>query len=215
MIFTTLMIILIFLTLTAVTVGFLLLYFKSGETPGDKSIIYNFMTKYVPSATGVQIKRFSGPYREAILMRKFDKSYLDLFRLKKKDKSEDYMIYFNEEQITTFSKGTLSPDRDIIFILPPHPEDLPEEFRESSIGKAISLVIENKDYDKKLNELLREYSDRKDNILKNWAGGEISPDLLEHMDTMFMDVMKTTIKEKDNPRNSGGMLPPSNNYGGN
>lgn len=207
MIFITLMIILILVAVLTIAVFFLIFYFKSGEIPADNPIVYNFMTKYVPCAVGLQVKRFSGPDREAMILRKYDKSYLDMFKLRKKDVPEEYLVFFNENQMNVFPKGTLSPDRDIIILLPPSPEDLSEGVKETSIGKALSLVVEKKDYDKKLVELLREYSDRKDSILKKWSGGEISSDLLEHLDNFFADYMKTAIKSKSDVQKQ---IPPYN-----
>jgi len=215
MIFSTIMLVLIFLVVFITAIGFLLLYFKVDNVPADAPIVYNFMTKFVPSATGLQIKRFSGPDREAMIIRKLDKSYMNLFKLKKKDSSEDLIIFFNENQLTEFPKGTLSPDRDIIILLPPHPEDLPEKVRNSKIGRAFSLVTEENDFNKKEVELIREYSNRKDSILKDWSGGEISSDLLGHMDKLFKDYMKTLIRDKTDTKNQFSFQQNREPYGGN
>jgi len=187
---------LVLLSVFVIVSLFFMLLYKNNKYPGDDPIVYNFMTKYVPSAVGIQIQRYSGPDREAIMLRKYDKNYLQLFKEKKKTKDKDYLIFFNENQLSVFPKGTLSPDRDILILLPPSPEDLSEEFRNTPVGKAIAQVTEGKNYDKKLAELLREYSDRKDAILQRWGGGEISSNLLEHIDALFKDYTKTIIKDK-------------------
>ena len=194
-----LMIILILVSVVVIAILFLLFYFKSGSLPADNPIVYNFMTKYVPCAVGLQVKKFSGPDRDAMILRKYDKSYLNMFKMKLKDKPEEYLVFFDESQVNIYPKGTLSPDRDILLLLPPSPEDLSEGVRESSIGKALSVVIEQKDYDKKLSELIREYSNRKDNILKKWSGGEITSDLLTHLDKFFTDYVRTAIKDRNSP----------------
>ena len=195
----TIMIFLILISIVIIAILFLLFYFKSGPIPGDNPIVYNFMTKYVPCAIGLQIKKFNGPDRDAMIIRKYDKSYLDMFKLKLKDKPEEYLVFFNEEQLNVYPKGTLSPDRDIVILLPPAPEDLPDKVKESPIGKTLSVVIEQKDYDKKLSELIREYSNRKDNILKKWSGGEITTDLLKQLDKFFTSYIQTAIKDRSNP----------------
>ncbi len=200
MVFAGIMIALTVISVFVFGILYTLFTLKQERYPGDNPIVYNFMTKYIPTAVGIQMKRFSGPDREAILIRKYDRNYMELYKKKMKDKSEDYLVFFNENQLTTFPKGSLSPDRDIVILLPPSPEDLTEEFKSKKIGSAISQIIEGKNYDRKLNELIREYSDRKDAILKNWSGGEMTSDLLSHMNLLFNDYTKAIIKtNKEKP----------------
>jgi len=97
----------------------------------------------------------------------------------------------------TSSRGFPSKDRNIAFYLPPNPEDFPDSFKETALGKAFMWLTELKNYEKTVIDIVREGSSRKDELLKKIGDGEISKEFIQFQEGLVADYLKKIINPKE------------------
>jgi hypothetical protein len=135
-------------------------------------------------------------------------------KLKKKIKIEPVHIIVGKNKKISFAKGILSKDKNITFILPPKAEDLPENVKNTLIGKALMWATELQNFAKLEAEILREGTDRRDNLAKAIGDGELSKEFQQFTRELVTDFLETQLlaKEAKNKVGSayvgGGMIPP-------
>lgn len=176
----------------------LVITFKEKEKPEDYPFLFNLMPyRSNGYAIGLikEIKR--GPSgRTRIFYDPKDLRAEDI--VKKNWKTQDVIIDF--DHIITIPKGIISNYKNIIIALPPNAEDMPNYFKNSLLGEIFSEYLEKINTDNTIIKAMREESNRKDALLVDIGGGEISDTWRKWATGILQDFGKniaSDVKKKD------------------
>jgi len=112
-------------------------------------------------------------------------------------KPEKHSIIIEPNKKLVFPKGELSNERDIVIVLPHDYNSLNEKFKNTDFGKAIGVLIELKNVENHVIQTMKESNKRKEDLMEEIAGGEISRTWMKKMQEIFQDAIETTLKGKE------------------
>lgn len=124
---------------------------------------------------------------------------------KKKIPNEEFIVATNK--ISTLPKGRWSKDKNILVLLPQHARDFPEEFLETSIGKALAFYVEYLNSDNTVKDAMAGGIEIMKSHLQKIGEGEMSIELINQLQGLFKDV--ATMKDDVRKDKSASFIPPS------
>jgi len=185
----------VFFVLLGFSIWLLVEYFKEKRKVEDKPFAFNFCS-HLPGGDG----RFFG-IEHSVQLGKKNRYFITLDPKDISVTNEAVVpmveVVVDSNKRISLAKGRPSKERDIIFYLPPNPEDIPSELQDSVIGKAMMWATKLKNYEKTVVEILREGTDRRDKLLKEMGDGEISKEFLEYTTGLVQDYLGKIINPKD------------------
>lgn len=202
---TNLVYILMFLVVLGLGTWLVILYNKEEETPRDYSIIKNFMPQYSNNfSEGVVIEEIRGTKRFGF---RFAPKDVDIAKFEddKDYKVDAPIVWVNETQIKRFPRGTLSPNRNEVWLLPEMVEDFPKSFRESPLGKAFIQIKDKLDTESEVIKVLRNKKDNQDKLLMLTEGEDRMSQYLETDSDLNKDMAKKISEFKDDKKGSSSL----------
>jgi hypothetical protein len=190
-----------------------LFFHKKIEEPRDSSFVFNFMSNFAASAYGMEFGRVKGKYRDCINLSPRDINFLKYYKRKTGTINVPEIgikkVWVEKNKILDIPKGALSPDKNIVILLPPNAEDFPEDFKKHHLGKTLMKMTEDLNNENVEINILREGSDRKTALLKRMGDGELSNQALAKLEELHEAGLKSSTKEREVKRdwNIGGNRP--------
>ena len=199
--------IIVTLILIALFVWLIIVMYQEGPKPQDFTIVDNFMPQFTDGfSQGILLEVLLGETRNGYVFVPKDIDYYGRKRQKKSDIAETQLIYVDKRKVISFPRGTFSAERNRLWLLPPNPEDLPEELKSTKFGEVIMKMIEDINNNKTEVEVIREGADRVRDIYERMGDGEISEAELGRLDKMHDILSKQSMKVEERKTNLG---PPS------
>ncbi len=178
--------------------------FARSRIPEDSTILIHYMPQYTKGhVEGLITKTIRGKDRTAIFFQSRDNNYLSSFIKKIKFKSENFMLIARNDLIEHLPRGSFSDHRNYMKVYPCKAERIPEGLKLTAEGKIMMQVIENKSEEKLQVQVLREIMNRKDAILKENAGREITPEFMETLSKNVKAGMEATVKNLTRDKSPG------------
>ena len=172
----------------------LVIIFKERREPPDSPMLVNFMAhRSNGRAFGVETHSRKIANRHIL---EFAPKDIDMLKYKQKVINNEKIIVDDYMQIS-LPKGTLSTDKNVKFLLPINPEDLPYSLKIHPLGKMLMNYIKMQNLTETEIDVLRETVARQKVILVAHASGEISEKHIEMLDSLMSDMIKMTAKQKE------------------
>lgn len=184
--------------------------FKLGkEEYLDYPIVWNFMSNFSGGyAEGVLVNIDPHPVRPGFIIRPKDIDYL-----RRKSRGEDMdikdvTVFANHWQTIPYPRGTLSSDRNIIVLLPPKPEDLPVNVRNTPLGQALMKTIGDRKAEQTAVDVIRQERVLEDMLLHRTEGKDRVREFLTTDKALTKDLLKKWDL-RDNKSTTGVSLNPT------
>ncbi len=185
--------------------------YKSDPKPQDLTMVTNFCRQYTEGfSEGILIDVDFGEKINGYKFMPIDVDFYSrqrrrfgsYFRNNKSLKPVvQQTVYIRKDKVISFPRGTFSGERNKIWLLPPNPEDLPEEVKQSSIGKYLMKMIDDINNKETEVSIIREGADRVRNILFRQGDGEISSGELDRLDSLHDKIVKNAVRTEDKHSN--------------
>lgn len=191
---------LLFLAMIAIIFAIYEYFFKAKDEVKENSPrIYNFMSSESQKRfEGVEISSEQGAEgREIINYQATDINLKDLNRKEIKEKLKPQQIITYPEKIVSLSKGELSQDKALKFILPDNANDLPESLKNTLFGRGLMWASEEANAQKTIIGMLEEGKIRREEIIQMIGDGELSRDWISSIEGRAKDAMKTLVMDRD------------------
>ena len=208
--FVTFLAILFVIIFIALAVWFIMIYFQEGPKPQDFTIVDNFMPQYTNGfSQGILTNVDVGEKRNGYTFVPKDIDHYGRKKQKNMAKIEPQLVYVDKAKAVSFPRGTFSSERNRLWLLPPNPEDLPEELKRTEFGKIAMKMIN--DINTKTTEIesIREGTERLKAIIDRQGDGEASETEFERMDTIHDNHIKHMSKTDDRKHGVGPNSAPS------
>lgn len=178
----------VFMALIGIALNY---YFREEEKPEDDPFILNFMSQRTNGhAYGLEKaaqRTTSGRWNCS-----FDpKDVRPKDIIKNLWKPQEVVVDY--DKVVTLPKGMFSKHKNVKIYLPQNAEDLTPALKDTSFGKMLMLMIEKQNLDKTIQEMLREGTKRRDDLLKELGDGELSAEWLTSIKTLLVEDIKTSI----------------------
>jgi len=201
------LLVLAFLLLAGLTLWLLVVIFSEKKKGKDNPLFLNFLSSR-------DNKRFIGEQVNIVQ----GKGGRHVVEIEPRDLSHDFKGPLVNEKIVVDSnkligspKGTLSQGRNINIGLPANIDDVPEILKETVLGKGIIFMTGLKDLEKTIEDILREGTVRRDELLRKIGDGEISKEFINLQEGLIKNHLEKLISGKDTKSSSvpmPGMTPP-------
>lgn len=208
--FTVFIIILLGVALLGLGIYLFILIFKEEDERFEDNIIINFMPQFTNPdkghAIGMEVstkkigKRFLLEYSPRDLNKRL---------LKEKEKLENVKIVVDSNKIISLPTGTMSGFRNVKVLLPPNPEDFPDQMKDTLFGQALMKLTEQINNSNVEAKIIREGSNRKTKLLTELGDGEISEEFLERQKEINRELDKQKQDTKPQPSSPQMFRPPS------
>jgi len=184
---------------------------QAKEEPMDYTIVDNFMPQYCGYSQGVLVDIDFGDKIDGVTFIPKDVDYVK--RMKKKEKIEikPVTIYVKKDKMIFLPRGTLSPERNRLIILPPTPEDFRKEFLETSFGKALAKLVEKMDAEETVIDIQRRRIEMEDELLRRTHGLDRVREYLQIDKELSKDLVKKIVDSKDTKKEFTPALYPGPN----
>jgi hypothetical protein len=183
--------------ITGLFVWLLILKFKEPEQPNDDTILRNFMSGYTNGhSLGSITEIFQGDKRVGYKFIPRDVDKVKLYRSKEKITLKPQIIWVERDKVVTFVKGTLSAHRHEIWVLPPKPEDLNAELKNTSFGKMLMTMIEDINAKIEESEVLRKRILVQTALLNKTEGLELVQEYMDKVNEVQKDLLKNVREDK-------------------
>lgn len=168
------------------------LKYKEEELPRNITKVWNFMPQYSDNrADGLLKEVTKGPKRSIVEYYPGDINFMDKNVSFKPAKS-----VVENAKLIPLARGTHSKDVDILIMLPPTPEDLPEDVKNSYFGKILMKAIEDTNERVVVETILRERLRNIDTTRMRSDTGRVFTDALENLETISHDQLRVISKDK-------------------
>lgn len=181
---------------------------KDRDKLADETIFTNWMPQYTNGfSDGIIVKFHRGEKRTGVEFKPVDLDYVSRLTSREKDirklNVENQIVYIENRKLIPFSKGTWSGERNKLWGLPKNPEDLPEQLKDSWIGKILMNLV--KEINVKVTEIdsIREETDRTKKIIEKLGGGEATIAELERVGELYDTSLKALSKSDNKPTSFG------------
>lgn len=179
-------------------VWLIIIMFAEGPKPQDFTIVDNFIPQYTNGfSQGILLEVKPGEKRNGYVFVPKDIDYYGRKKQKNVAKIEPQIIYIDKRKAISFPRGTFSNERNRLWLLPPQPENLPEELKRTKLGKIMIEMINNINNDSTEIESIREGAERTKNIITRMGDGEISDQEIERLDSIHGNLIKNMNKSLD------------------
>jgi hypothetical protein len=196
-----------FLLLAGLTLWLLVTVFSEKRRGKDNPLFINFLSSR-------DNKRFIGEQISIVQ----GKGGRHVVEIEPRDLGHDFEGPLVNEKIVVDSnkligapKGSLSQDRNVNIGLPANIDDVPEVLKETVLGKGIIFMTGLKDLEKTVEDILREGTTRRDELLRKIGDGEISKEFINLQEGLIKNHLEKLITGKDSKSSAmppGGMVPP-------
>ncbi len=167
--------------------------FKEIE-PRDDTLVSCFMSQYSGGFHRGTLQHWTkGDKRDGITFLPKDIDYLRRLKSDKKIEIKPVTIFVKKNLIFQFPRGTLSTERNEIWLLPPKPEDLPKHLQESIPGKRLMQMVSNENIEEGIIEILRKEGKVKDKLLNKVDGGDMFREYLDLDDELKKEFAKKVL----------------------
>ena len=208
---TTIFIVILGIALLGLGIYLIILIFREEDEKFEDNIIINFMPQFSNPVKGYAVGM-------EVLTKKVDKRYLIEFQprdlnkraLKDKDKIENAKVVVDANKIISLPTGTLSGFRNVKILLPPNPEDFPDQMKHTLFGQALMELTEKINNANVEAKIIRTGSTRKTKLLEELGDGEISEEFLERQKEINREIDKMKPDTRPQP-SSSPFRPPSLN----
>ena len=191
MIFEIIFIIVLLLFLLAAGIIAVLIIFREKKYKENLPIVFNFMShKNNKRCLGVLLNTIPGKGGREIL--EYSAKDLD-----ESSKPENHKVIVESNKKIVLPKGELSSERDIIFLLPHSPDDFPEKLKNTEFGRLLGLFTELENVKRHVIDILKEGQIRREDLMKEIAGGEISRRYIKMTQEMLQDAIETITKGRE------------------
>lgn len=185
--------------------------FQEGPKPQDYTIVDNFMPQHTNGfSQGILLNVEMGDERNGYTFVPKDIDYYGRKKNKNMAKIESQTIYVDKRKAISFSRSTWSGERNRLWLLPPNPEDLPEEMKRTEFGKIAMEMINNINANKTEIDSIREGSDRVKAIIERQGDGETSEKEFERLDSAHDNLIKHMNRGEEKKPTFGGSSSSSN-----
>jgi len=183
----------------ALVVWLIIIIKKEDDEIRDDIIFENYLPQYANGYSMGIVKKFIKGKRIGVL---FEPRDIDRIKfLKEKKKVENQLVFFEKRQLIFYPKGSLSDERNRLCGLPPNPEDLPEEIKKTTVGKAFMEVIKNANATEEETGILRKRIGLQKELLEKTEGLDIVKDFLEMSEEAKKDFVHQ-FKHRDDKKTS-------------
>ena len=191
MIFEIIFIIVLLLLLLAAGIIAVLIIFREKKYKENLPIVFNFLShKNNKRCLGVLLNTSYGKGGREIL--EYSAKDLD-----ESSKPENHKVIIENNKKIVLPKGELSSERDIIFLLPHSPDDFSEKLKNTEFGKVLGLFTEVENVKRHVIDMLKEGQIRREDLMKELAGGEISRRYMKMTQELFFDTIESIIKGRE------------------
>ena len=172
------------------------------DDDSDATLVTNFMSQYTGGyAHGKIVGFIKGKYRNGYKIYPRGRDYKIVKKEKTEVKSE--IVWVEKCQEVSFPKPTLEKERNVLWILPPNPEDFPENLKNVAFGQALmKMLIKRKAVMEEV-DLIREDANRKKYLLKKIGGGEATREEIARIEALGFEVIKSFLKGEDKTKSKG------------
>lgn len=180
----------------------LTLIFKEEDKPDDDPIVLNLMSEKTHGHAYGSEKAAQRTSSGRMHCTFVPKDVRPKAIMEKTWQEQEIIVDF--DKVLTFPKGTVSKHKTLKVYLPQRAEDLSPAVRETSLGKVFMVMIETKNFEKSLTDMLREGTKRRDDVLKELGDGELSAEWLESIKALLTEDIKATIMKAGKDTHSFG-----------
>lgn len=171
-------------------VVYLMYYIFWGREPLRGPLLINFASKRSEGrALGVVSKVDKGTS---------DRQIIKLYALdidpEKNEEVKEIPLVTSEYLTITLPRGTLSKDKDFIINLPASPSAIPEALKRTDFGTSLAMMINNQNFKKMYEEILREDGERKKKLLEEINRGEVSIEWMERQKELMAKFQRTIVE---------------------
>lgn len=185
------------------------------RTRGEEEEYLNYMIgdNLMPQYSGgyssfVLVDFHKGPLRNEYIVSPRDVNWLKRLKENPDFQIPTYSIFANSWQVFPFPETTWSGDRNRIIICPPSAEDLPREFRETPIGRAIAKELTLRKSEENVIEVMRMEKELEDEMLRRTKGKDRVREFLIQNSQLNKQLVKDVLDTKDASKKSSINLPP-------
>lgn len=176
---------------------------KERREPSDDCICINLNTHNDRTGRAIFIQK--GSPRTVSGRYVFTGKPTDVDWKKLRDNKEDLEpinTIINPEHVVTIPKGQWSQDKHIKILMPANAENLEENMKDTPFGKLIAQLIESKNFEKTITEIIREGSNRKSEYLQKLGDGEVGEAVVgvyEKIVKQISEVTKDRMRSQSPP----------------
>lgn len=200
--------------IAGIIIFFMRLYHEPEEFQ-DYTIVENYMPQITNGySLGVLIEIIKGTERDGIVFTPIDVDYLRKVKKGEKLEIKNEIIFVPKNKIVFLPRGNLSGQRNLLKILPPNPEDLPDGFRETPLGIAMMEIITNINAKDHVIKVQRKEKELEDEMLLRTKGKDRVREYLELDKSLNKDIARKVIDTKDDRKTNVFSPQPSYNQGG-
>lgn len=200
--------IIVFIATFSLTLWLIIEFYRDKKEGKDDPIAINFCS-HLPGAEG----RFIGT-EQKVEIGKGGRYVIDFMpgdiRHDFKGEVKSVPVVVGSNKRIVLPRGHPSRDRNILFYLPPEAENIPNELKDTLIGKSLMWAVELQNYEKTVIDILREGGERKDLLLKKLGDGEISKEFINFQEGLVSDYLQRIV----NPREAKDKVASINLTGG-
>jgi len=188
----------LFLAVAAVSafVWLLVILFGQNKQPHDDTLFNNFLPQYAHGHGSGKILDVIHGHRTGILFLPDDVDRVKAFKLKKKLIIEPELVWFENDKIKDWPKGSLSAYRNVKWGLAPKAEDYNELIKTNEIGQALMKVTEDNNIKTEEVEVLRNRINVQNALVNKTEGLGLVQDFMDKTSEINKDIIKQTGSEK-------------------
>lgn len=197
--------------LLVMLVGYLIyLNHFQGEDPRNQSLLINLMPQYSSGhAFGVitKIEEFGDRIKVNFLPRDVD--YIELNN-KKNAKIAEQCVIFNK---THFMQFPISSHRKFYIALPPYPELINDDIKQTIPGYWLMTILEDKNVNLKIETIYRNAITKLSSLLNKVEGYEITEQVIQELTNSLSD-LRSGGRKKDDTQSQNTLLDKNKLSGG-
>lgn len=191
----TFVIVILVMIIIALCISLIMLFLKEKEKPQDEAILLNLMPYRTSGHAIGSISKYDRGAEGRWKINFDPKDVRPKDILEKNWKNEQILVDTNK--LLVLPKGYPSAHKSMMIALPPFPEDIPEQFRNTEFGKILQIWTEKKNVEKTIIDSIREGSIRKDEFLKELGDGEISATYISKISGLLINDIKENVSRSN------------------
>lgn len=177
------------ITISALFVWVLIMVFRGKDEKSDDILFKNFMPQYSKGhGEGSVIEFVRGGDRTGIKFMPRDINFVKLLKDNEKIVIKPQLIWFENDKLIHFPKGTFSDHRHQLWGLPPNAEDLNDNIKKSPYGKALMSILEETNTSREETQVLRKRIIAQNKLVNKTEGLELVEDFMNKNKEIWKDV---------------------------